>query len=167
MKFRLLGLHPTVVVLATHFIVDGFGNILAPLLPLLILNLNLSLAAAGTLQMCFQLANSVAQLGFGHIADRWRPRLLLMAGPVLMRDDNHADRTRAEIPSRWRSCSCLAVSAARRSIRRPPRWCTDSLERSAAWPCLLTSRAAQSARPWRRWSSRRSSSSSGSKRRPC
>ncbi len=84
MKIRLLGLHPTVVVLAaTHFIVDGFGNILAPLLPLLIVNLNLSLAAAGTLQMCFQLANSVAQLGFGHIADKWRPRLLLLAGPVL------------------------------------------------------------------------------------
>ena len=62
---------------------DGFGNILAPLLPLLILNLNLSLAAAGTLQMFFQLANSVAQLGFGYIADRWRPRLLLLAGPVL------------------------------------------------------------------------------------
>jgi MFS transporter, FSR family, fosmidomycin resistance protein len=84
MKSRLLGLHPTVLVLAgTHFIVDGFGNILAPLLPLLILNLNLSLAAAGTLQMFFQLANSVAQLGFGHIADRWRPRVLLLAGPVL------------------------------------------------------------------------------------
>ena len=82
------------VLAATHFIVDGFGNILAPLLPLLILNLNLSLAAAGTLQMCFQLANSVAQLGFGHIADRWRPRLLLLAGPLHMRDD-HADRTRA------------------------------------------------------------------------
>jgi FSR family fosmidomycin resistance protein-like MFS transporter len=84
MKSRPLGLHPAVLVLAaTHFIVDGFGNILAPLLPLLILNLNLSLAAAGTLQMCFQLANSVAQLGFGYIADRWRPRLLLLAGPVL------------------------------------------------------------------------------------
>ena len=84
MKSRLLGLHPTVLVLAgTHFLVDGFGNILAPLLPLLIVNLNLSLAAAGTLQMCFQLANSVAQLGFGHIADRWRPWLLLVAGPVL------------------------------------------------------------------------------------
>jgi FSR family fosmidomycin resistance protein-like MFS transporter len=84
MKSRLLGLHPTVVVLAcTHFIVDGFGNILAPLLPLLIVNLNLSLAAAGTLQMCFQLSNSVAQLGFGHVADRWRPRLLLLAGPIL------------------------------------------------------------------------------------
>ena len=84
MKSRLLGLHPTVLVLAgTHFLVDGFGNILAPLLPLLIVNLNLSLAAAGTLQMCFQLANSVAQLGFGHIADRWRPWLLLVAGPIL------------------------------------------------------------------------------------
>ncbi len=49
MKSRVLGLHPTVLVLAaTHFLVDGFGNILAPLLPLLIVNLNLSLAAAGT-----------------------------------------------------------------------------------------------------------------------
>ncbi|HVQ16204.1 MAG TPA: MFS transporter [Vicinamibacterales bacterium] len=84
MKFRPFGLHPTVLVLAgTHFIVDGFGNVLSPLLPLLILNLNLSLAAAGTLQMFFQLANSVAQLGFGYIADRWRPRWLLLAGPVV------------------------------------------------------------------------------------
>ena len=78
------GLHRTVVLLAaTHFIVDGYGNILAPLLPLLITRLGLTLAAAGTLQMCFQLANSVSQLGFGHIADRWRPRLLLIAGPLI------------------------------------------------------------------------------------
>jgi FSR family fosmidomycin resistance protein-like MFS transporter len=68
---------------ATHFIVDGYGNILAPLLPLLISNLGLSLFAAGTLQMCFQLANSVSQLAFGHLADRWRPRVLLLAGPLL------------------------------------------------------------------------------------
>ena len=78
------GLHRTVLLLAgTHFIVDGYGNILAPLLPLLITNLDLSLFAAGTLQMCFQLANSVSQLAFGHIADRWRPRVLLIAGPIL------------------------------------------------------------------------------------
>jgi FSR family fosmidomycin resistance protein-like MFS transporter len=78
------GLHRTVVLLAsTHFIVDGYGNVLAPLLPLLIINLDLSLFAAGTLQMCFQLANSVSQLAFGHIADRWRPRVLLLAGPIL------------------------------------------------------------------------------------
>ena len=81
---RPFGLHRTVLLLAgTHFIVDGYGNILAPLLPLLITRLGLSLAAAGTLQMCFQLANSVSQLGFGHIADRWRPRLLLLIGPLI------------------------------------------------------------------------------------
>jgi FSR family fosmidomycin resistance protein-like MFS transporter len=79
-----LGLHPTVLLLAaTHFIVDGYGNILAPLLPLLIPNLGLSLFAAGTLTMCFQLATSVSQLAFGHLADRWRPRVLLLAGPIL------------------------------------------------------------------------------------
>ncbi|MBI4885997.1 MAG: MFS transporter [Acidobacteria bacterium] len=81
---RPLGLHPTVLLLAsTHFLVDGFSNIYAPLLPLLIPQLGLSLAAAGTLQMCFQMANSVAQLGFGHVADRWRPRVLLVAGPIV------------------------------------------------------------------------------------
>ncbi|HEY5619534.1 MAG TPA: MFS transporter [Vicinamibacterales bacterium] len=80
---RPLGLHPTVLLLAgTHFLVDGFSNIYAPLLPLLIPHLNLSLATAGTLQMCFLMANSVAQLAFGHIADRWRPRLLVVAGPI-------------------------------------------------------------------------------------
>ncbi len=63
--------------------VDGYGNILAPLLPLLITRLDLSLAAAGTLTMLFQLSASVAQVGFGHLADRWNPRLLVMAGPVL------------------------------------------------------------------------------------
>jgi len=83
-RYRPFGLHGTVLVLAsTHFLVDGYGNILTPLLPLLITDLNLSLAGAGTLQMCFQLANSVAQLGFGHLADRSRPRLLLIAGPIV------------------------------------------------------------------------------------
>jgi FSR family fosmidomycin resistance protein-like MFS transporter len=45
--------------------------------------LNLSLAAAGTLQMFYLMANSVSQLGFGHVADRWRPRVLLVAGPAV------------------------------------------------------------------------------------
>jgi len=63
--------------------VDGYGNILAPLLPLLITRLDLSLAAAGTMTMLYQLSASVAQVGFGHLADRWNPRLLVIAGPVL------------------------------------------------------------------------------------
>jgi FSR family fosmidomycin resistance protein-like MFS transporter len=77
-------LHPTILLLAgAHMMVDGYGNIYAPLLPLLIPRLGLTLAAAGTLTMLFQLAASVAQIGFGHLADRWRPRLLITVGPVL------------------------------------------------------------------------------------
>jgi FSR family fosmidomycin resistance protein-like MFS transporter len=63
--------------------VDGYGNIYAPLLPLLIPRLDLSLATAGTLTMLFQMAASVAQVGFGHLADRWRPRVLVMLGPLV------------------------------------------------------------------------------------
>jgi FSR family fosmidomycin resistance protein-like MFS transporter len=81
---RFLRLHPTILLMASaHVMVDGYGNIYAPLLPLLIPKLGLSLAAAGTLTMCFQLAASVAQIGFGRLADRWRPRVLVMTGPVI------------------------------------------------------------------------------------
>lgn len=80
----IAGLSPTVVSLAsTHFIVDAYTNIYNPLLPLFIPHLGLSLAAVGTLAMCFQMASSVSQLAFGTLADRWRPRVLLMAGPIL------------------------------------------------------------------------------------
>jgi MFS transporter, FSR family, fosmidomycin resistance protein len=83
-RYHPFGLHSTILLLAaTHFVVDGYGNIFAPLLPLLIPRLDLSLAGAGTLQMCFQLANSVSQLGFGYLADRWRPRVLLLVGPIV------------------------------------------------------------------------------------
>jgi MFS transporter, FSR family, fosmidomycin resistance protein len=79
-----LRLHPTILLMAgAHMMVDGYGNIFAPLLPLLIPRLDLTLATAGVLTMLFQLAASVAQVGFGYLADRWRPRLLLMAGPVV------------------------------------------------------------------------------------
>jgi FSR family fosmidomycin resistance protein-like MFS transporter len=72
----------SVVLLAVaHLVVDGYANIYAPLLPLLIPRLNLSLADAGVLAMLFQLAASVSQLGFGWLADRWRPKVLLVAGP--------------------------------------------------------------------------------------
>lgn len=80
----IAGLPPTVVSLAsTHFIVDAYTNIYNPLLPLFIPHLGLSLAAVGTLAMCFQIASSMSQLAFGALADRWRPRVLLVAGPIV------------------------------------------------------------------------------------
>jgi len=84
MRDRWLGLHPGVLRLAfTHFVIDVYSNILAPLLPLFIPQMQLSLAAAGLLQTIFQMSSSVAQLAFGHLADRWRHRPLLIAGPLL------------------------------------------------------------------------------------
>ena len=81
---KRFGLHATVWATAsTHFVVDAYGNMFAPLLPLLIPQLNLSLKTVGVLAMCYQLASSVSQLGFGTLADRWRPRVLLMGGPIL------------------------------------------------------------------------------------
>ena len=67
----------------THLVVDIFGNIYAPLLPIFIQRLDLSLASAGVLAMALQLAGSVAQLFFGQLADRWRPRVLAVTGPVV------------------------------------------------------------------------------------
>lgn len=79
-----LRLSATVLFVASvHFVVDGYGNIFAPLLPLLIPKLGLTFAAVGTLTMLFQLSASVSQVAFGHLADRWRPRLLLMTGPLV------------------------------------------------------------------------------------
>jgi len=77
-------LHRTVALLAiAHLAVDGYTNIYAPLLPLLIPRLGMSLQAAGALAMLFQMAASVSQLAFGWLADRWHPRRLLVLGPLL------------------------------------------------------------------------------------
>jgi FSR family fosmidomycin resistance protein-like MFS transporter len=79
-----LGLHPSIWKIAsTHVVVDAYNNVYAPMLPLLIPHLGLSLAAAGTLAMFFQMSNSVSQLAFGALADRWRPRVFVMVGPLV------------------------------------------------------------------------------------
>ena len=81
---KRFGLHSAIWATAsTHFVTDCYGNMFAPLLPLLIPQLGLSLKTVGVLAMCFQMATSVSQLGFGALADRWRPRVLLMGGPVV------------------------------------------------------------------------------------
>ena len=75
---------PAVLALSgAHLVNDIFSNIYAPLLPLFIPRLGLSLAAAGTIAMAVQIAGSMAQLVFGPLADRWRPRMLAICGPVV------------------------------------------------------------------------------------
>lgn len=68
---------------ATHLVNDTFANIYAPLLPVFIPTLGLSLAAAGAIAMAYQVANSLAQMFFGPLADRWRKSALVIGGPFL------------------------------------------------------------------------------------
>lgn len=74
---------PLGVVSSAHFMVDAFSNMYAPLLPLLMPRLGMSLQAAGTLMMVFQAASSLSQLAFGRMADRGHARALLVAGPLV------------------------------------------------------------------------------------
>ncbi len=81
---RVLGVPRTVLALSgTHGVNDVFMNIYAPLLPVFIPRLGLSLAAAGGIAAAMQIAGSIAQLVFGPLADRWRPRMLAVLGPIL------------------------------------------------------------------------------------
>jgi FSR family fosmidomycin resistance protein-like MFS transporter len=70
-------------VASAHLIVDSYSNVYAPLLPLLIPKLHLTLGVVGTLAMVFQMAASVSQLAFGRLADRWHPHRLLVGGPIV------------------------------------------------------------------------------------
>ena len=66
-----------------HFINDGYGSFFAPLLPLLIDRLDLSLAMAGVMGTTRILVNSFTQPVFGQIVDRMKRPLLVALGPVL------------------------------------------------------------------------------------
>ncbi|MEA3238340.1 MAG: MFS transporter [Candidatus Bipolaricaulota bacterium] len=66
-----------------HFINDGYGNVFAPLLPLLIDRLDLSLAMAGIMGTTRILINSFTQPVFGQIVDRMTRPLLVALAPVL------------------------------------------------------------------------------------
>ena len=152
---------------SAHVMVDGYGNIYAPMLPLLIPRLGLTLAAAGTLTMLFQLAASVAQIGFGHLADRWRPRALVMVGPVVSVTRAQPDRPRdveagARADSDRRRPRRRGVSSARGRAGAPPRAATGAASR-----CRSTSPEGRWAFRSVRWCSRRSRSGSGSNGRRC
>jgi FSR family fosmidomycin resistance protein-like MFS transporter len=80
----VFGVPRTVLALSgTHGVNDVFMNMYAPLLPAFIPALGLSLAAAGTIAAAIQVAGSIGQLVFGPLADRWRPRVLAVVGPLV------------------------------------------------------------------------------------
>lgn len=66
-----------------HLLNDGFGAFLAPLLPLLIQRLDLSLAMAGVLGTARILINTLLQPNLGHLVDRVQRPSLVVLGPLL------------------------------------------------------------------------------------
>lgn len=66
-----------------HAVNDGYGGFFAPLLPLLIERLDLSLALAGFLGTVRVLTNSVLQPSLGLFIDRARRPSLVVVGPLL------------------------------------------------------------------------------------
>ncbi len=66
-----------------HLVNDGFGGFFAPLLPLLIDRLDLSLTLAGVLGTIRIVTNSVLQPSLGHMIDRSGRPGLVVAGPIL------------------------------------------------------------------------------------
>ena len=73
----------TTLLFLGHFLNDGFASFFAPLLPLLIDRLDLSLALAGALGTARIVANSLLQPGLGHLVDRVQRPWLVVAGPLM------------------------------------------------------------------------------------
>jgi len=73
----------TALLFTGHLLNDGFSGFFAPLLPLLIDRLDLSLALAGALGTIRILANSLLQPGLGHLVDRVQRPWLVVVGPLL------------------------------------------------------------------------------------
>jgi FSR family fosmidomycin resistance protein-like MFS transporter len=73
----------TAILFFGHMLNDGYASFFAPLLPLLIKRLDLSLAMAGLLGTVRILTSSLAQPGLGLLVDRMQRPLLVVVGPLL------------------------------------------------------------------------------------
>ncbi len=76
------GLRVAIIVALAHLINDAYASIVPPLLPRMMDDLDLSIAAAATLGAAFAIANALPQPLFGYLADRFGRRLLAVGGMV-------------------------------------------------------------------------------------
>jgi MFS transporter, FSR family, fosmidomycin resistance protein len=68
---------------AGHFTNDFYNGFLAPLLPILVVNLDMSLTSAGLLWSIFSISNSLIQPLGGWIADKMGRNYFILIGPIL------------------------------------------------------------------------------------
>jgi FSR family fosmidomycin resistance protein-like MFS transporter len=74
---------PLALVTMGHFLNDCYGSFFAPILPLLIEKLSLSIAAASGLAAIPSIMSSIFQPLYGMASDRIRGRLFILLGPSL------------------------------------------------------------------------------------
>ncbi|MFQ5794334.1 MAG: MFS transporter [Candidatus Bipolaricaulia bacterium] len=75
--------HSVALLAVGHFITDSYGGFLAPLLPLLVVKFDLSLALSGALASTLSFSSSLIQPVYGYLADRSRTRSFVVFGPLL------------------------------------------------------------------------------------
>jgi MFS transporter, FSR family, fosmidomycin resistance protein len=68
---------------AGHFINDAYSNFLGPLLPLLMVKLNLSIAQAGWLGGILVFSSSFTQPLYGYVSDRYLKRFFAVFSPLI------------------------------------------------------------------------------------
>jgi len=68
---------------SAHFLNDFYVSFLAPLLPLVVLKFDISLALAGLLATVLTTSAAMSQPLFGAVADRMRRRIFVVVGPAL------------------------------------------------------------------------------------
>ncbi len=66
-----------------HFVNDFYNGFLAPLLPIIVVNLRLSFASAGLLISIFSISNSLLQPIAGFLADRTNRNYFVLFGPLM------------------------------------------------------------------------------------
>jgi MFS transporter, FSR family, fosmidomycin resistance protein len=66
-----------------HFINDAYSNFLGPLLPFLVVKLNLSIAQAGWLAAILVISSSFTQPLYGYISDRYLKRAFVVFSPLV------------------------------------------------------------------------------------
>jgi FSR family fosmidomycin resistance protein-like MFS transporter len=66
----------------THFAIDSYASFLAPLLPLLVTKLDMSLTMVGSLVAMGSITSSLMQPVFGVLADRLRRPWFILLGPL-------------------------------------------------------------------------------------
>ena len=77
------GLKAILVLTLIHLSGDLYSSFVYPLLPLLVDKFSLTLAQAGLITGVMQLMTFVVQPSVGYLADRYRTRLFILAGPLL------------------------------------------------------------------------------------